>query len=121
MYHEIEEEIKKNLLIHLSHHGCKSCFKPYSSSTIVELDELTFIFAEKSFYKFDCTIVDNNSILKKHYRYFSKFHARSSFSLLKPRLPGNILRFGITCDNCWYTKYLEFHLAKLDGTKNYLK
>jgi hypothetical protein len=120
MQNEIEDEVRKNLIIHLSHHGCKFCYKPYSNATIVELDELTFIFAEKLFYKFDCSVVDNNNTVKKHYRKFTENLLRCSFSILKPSLPGNILRFGITCIYCWDTKYIEYNLSKFNGTKNYL-
>lgn len=121
MIDEIEESVRKNLIIHLSHHSCNVCFKPYSDSTIVELDDLTFIFAEKLFYKLDCTVILNMSSIRKNYKYYTKNHARLTYSLLKPSLHGNILRFAITCITCWDTKYLEYHLAKYDGTKNYIK
>lgn len=121
MQDEIEEDIRKNIIIYLSHHGCNTCFKPYSDQTIVELDDLTYIFAEKLFYKLDCTVANNISSIKKNYKYYTEKHARMTFSLLKPFLHGNILRFGITCIYCWNTKYLEFHLSKYDSTKNYIK
>lgn len=121
MYNDIEENIRKNLMIFLSHHGCKVCFKPYSDFTFVEIDNLTFIFSEKLFYKLDCSVADNLSSFKKNYRFYTNAASRATFSLLKPLLHGNIIRFGITCINCMESKYLEWNLSKFDGSNIYLK
>ncbi len=121
MQNVIEEDINKNLIIHLSHHSCRSCYKPYSDHTIVELDELTFIFAEKLFYKFDCSVSNNISPIRKNYKRYTEEHARITFSVLKPALHGNILRFGITCINCWSTKYIEYNLSKFNSSNYHLR
>ena len=124
MHNEIEESIRKNLIIHLSHHSCKICYKPYSDSTIIEPDDLAFIFAEKMFYKLDCTVSFNISSMKKNVRYGSSVGStlpRKTFSLLKPLMSGDISRFAVTCINCWNTAFLEFNLDKLRGSKCFLK
>ena|SRR6266404_3156434 len=121
MYCEIEESIRKNLVIYLSHHICKSCFKPYSSNTIVEIDDLAFIFSEKVFYKLDCSVSNNINAIKKAVRNFNTDKNRYIISLLKPYLHGNILRFELICDKCWEISHLEYNLSKYDGSKNYLR
>ena len=120
MLYEIEDSISKNLTLYLSFHGCNSCLKPYSQFTIIEIDDLAFIFAEKFFYKFNCSISNNIHTIKKSIKYIAKNKTRITFSLLKPSLHGNILRLGITCINCFETKFIEHNLAKFDGNKNYL-
>jgi hypothetical protein len=121
MYSDIEGSISKNLTIYLSHHCCKYCFKPYSEYTIVDIDDLAFIFAEKMFYKLDCSVSDNVFTIKKSIKYISDNRSRISYTPLKPYLHGNVLRFGLTCRNCWETKFLEYNLSRYDGSKNSLK
>lgn len=120
MINEIEDSISKNLTLYLSFHGCRSCLKPYSSNTLIEIDDLAFIFAEKFFYKFNCSISNNITTIKKDIKFIVKNKTRVTFSLLKPSLHGNVVRFGITCMNCFETRFLEYNLSKFDGTKNYI-
>jgi len=129
MNDEIEEEISKNLIIYLNHHGCSHCLKPYSNKTLIEIDDLSFIFSGKWFYKLDCSVSKNKLTVKRNYHHllnhsFSLLNSpiiRTTISLLKPSLHDDVSRFNIVCINCWNSRFLEYNLNKLRGTKNYLK
>jgi len=120
MYSDIEENIRKNLIIYLSSHQCTECFKPYSDSTYIEIDDLAFYFADKIFYKLDCSVSRNINAIKKNVNYFIPKSSRQVYSLIKPRLHGNSYRICITCKFCYKTIYKEYNMSKFDGTKIYL-